>query len=297
MNAFIRLAGTLIDIALVLGLAPLLAGLEGWAAARFLRLPPPSILQPWRDLARLIRKQRLRPDFASPLREALPLAALSATGTAALLVPGFARGMATAPLADLLAIIGLIALSRAALVLAALDAGEGMAGVEAARAALRGALADGIWLLVALVLGLVVQTASLDRIVLSVAQSWPRALPSLGLGLAAALTGAGIAGQGHRLAQDHAGPERAAFAYEAMLRRMVLVLLILDMFIPYGIGDAGLPLSWPLGLAAMLAKLAGAAIILAAAPLVLPRGIRAESRSGLAMLLALAGALFAGASL
>lgn len=298
VSLFARLIGTLINIVLIFGLAPVLAGAEAWMAARFLRTPPPPAIQPWRDLARLIRKQRLQPDFAAPLYAALPLAALAATGTAALLVPGFVRGMATAPLADLLVIIGLIAASRAVLVLASLDSGTGLAGIEAARAALRGVLADGVWLLVVLVLGLIVQTASLDRIVLSVAQSWPHALPSLGLGLVAALIGAGIAGMNDPgLVQDYAGPEQAIFAYEAMLRRIVLVLLIVDMFVPFGIGDAGVPLSWPLGLVAMVVKLGVAAIILAVARVILPRGTESRAQLGVAILLALAGALLAGAAL
>ena len=90
--------------ALVLAAAPLLAGLRALVRARLLGRAGPDVLQPCRDLARLLRKHPVLPDTTSWLFTAVPFVCLAVAVTAALLVPSFALGMATAPLADLISI-------------------------------------------------------------------------------------------------------------------------------------------------------------------------------------------------
>jgi formate hydrogenlyase subunit 4 len=101
----------LLHAALVALAAPTLAGL--------LRGTP---AQPWRDLIRLARKPGIRPAAASFVFAAAPPLSLGAAAAAALLVPSFSLGMATAPAADLVVVAGLLALSRLAPALAAFDA-------------------------------------------------------------------------------------------------------------------------------------------------------------------------------
>ena len=63
--------------------------------ARLLGRAGPSPLQPWRDLARLFRKQSVVAEGASWLFRAAPSTAFAATFAAALLVPSFVLGMTT----------------------------------------------------------------------------------------------------------------------------------------------------------------------------------------------------------
>ena len=77
-------------MALVLLLAPLLTGFVRKVKARLLRRRGPSVVQPYRDLLRLLRKEVVLADSASWLFRATPYLVFAATWVAAALVPTFA---------------------------------------------------------------------------------------------------------------------------------------------------------------------------------------------------------------
>src|SRR5258705_12713956 len=97
--------------ALVLGLAPLLSGVTRKIRARLLRRQGPSVLQPYRDLLKLIRKEAVVAENASWLFRAAPYLILATTWVAAALVPTFASGL---PAGAAPAIIVIVALRRTA---------------------------------------------------------------------------------------------------------------------------------------------------------------------------------------
>ena len=78
---------------LVLVLAPLLLGFTRKVKARLLRRRGPPLLQPYRDLLRLIRKEVVLADNASWLFRSGPYMVFAATWVAAALVPTFATGL------------------------------------------------------------------------------------------------------------------------------------------------------------------------------------------------------------
>ena len=79
---------------LVLLLAPLLTGFVRKVKARLLRRRGPSVIQPYRDLLRLLRKEVVLAENASWLFRAAPYLIFAATWVAAALVPTFATGLA-----------------------------------------------------------------------------------------------------------------------------------------------------------------------------------------------------------
>ncbi len=115
---------------LVLLLAPLLTGFVRKVKARLLRRPGPPLLQPYRDLLRLLRKEvgagreRL---LAVPRRR--PISIFAATWVAAALVPTFATGLLFSWSADLIAIIALLGSARFFLALAGMDVGTSFGGI------------------------------------------------------------------------------------------------------------------------------------------------------------------------
>ena len=102
MSVVVALLAQLLHIGLMLLAAPLVVGLIRKVKARLLGRIGPPILQPWRDLARLARKQPVLAENASWVFSGAPAVAFTATLAAAALVPSFALGMTGAPLADLL---------------------------------------------------------------------------------------------------------------------------------------------------------------------------------------------------
>ena len=76
-------AGQAVQMVLVLVLAPLLTGLVRKAKARLQRRRGPSLIQPYRDLRRLIGKEVVLADNASWLFRVVPYMVFSATWVAA----------------------------------------------------------------------------------------------------------------------------------------------------------------------------------------------------------------------
>jgi hypothetical protein len=121
------------QMALVLALAPLLTGFVRKIKARLLRRQGPSVVQPYRDLLRLLRKEVILSDGASWLFRAAPYMIFAATWVAAALVPTFAAGLLFSWSADLIAIIALLGSARFFLALAGLDVGTSFGGIGSSR--------------------------------------------------------------------------------------------------------------------------------------------------------------------
>src|SRR5882672_4337932 len=108
----------LAQTALVLALAPLLSGVTRKIRARLLRRQGPSVLQPYRDLLKLIRKEAVVAENASWLFRAAPYLIFGTTWVAAALVPTFATGLPLSASADLIVIVALLGTARFLLALA-----------------------------------------------------------------------------------------------------------------------------------------------------------------------------------
>ncbi len=82
-----------VQMALVLVLAPLLTGLVRKVKARLQRRRGPPLIQPYRDLRRLLGKEVVLADSASWLFRVIPYLIFAATWVAAALVPTFRTGL------------------------------------------------------------------------------------------------------------------------------------------------------------------------------------------------------------
>ncbi|TIV27199.1 MAG: formate hydrogenlyase, partial [Mesorhizobium sp.] len=92
----------------VLLLAPLLIGFVRKVKARLVRRQGSSLIQPYRDLVRLMRKEVVLADNASWLFRVTPYLIFAATWVAAALVPTFATGLEFSWTADLIVIVALL---------------------------------------------------------------------------------------------------------------------------------------------------------------------------------------------
>lgn len=257
--------------ALILLAAPLVAGLtRRWTAQLAGRSGPP-LVQPWRDLVRLLRKQPVLPDHTSWVFATAPAVSLAAVLAAALLVPSFALSTAAAAWADLLVLAGLLALSRGVLVLALYDSGTAAAGLAAGRAGMmQGAIAPA-WLLAVLALAMLGGTTNLPVLCAAVRDAGPGlrwclvpALAALGV-VALAETGTAPFGQplSQAVAQEYSGRHLAMLDYAAQVRAVLWLSLLAALALPAGLAPegAGVP-SWLLGAALWAAKAAGLAGII-----------------------------------
>ena len=139
---------------LVLALAPLLVGFVRKVKARLVRRQGPPLIQPYRDLVRLLRKDVVLADNASWLFRSIPSVIFAATWVAAALVPTFATGLIFSWSADLIAIIALLGLARFLLALAGLDIGTSFGGIGSSREVMIASLAEPAMLMIVFTLAL-----------------------------------------------------------------------------------------------------------------------------------------------
>src|SRR6516164_6693075 len=149
---------------LVLVLAPLFLGYTRKIRARLLRRQGPSIVQPYLDLLRLIRKEVVLAENASWLFRSGPYMVFAATWVAAALVPTFAIYLQFSWTADLLAITALLGSSRFFLALVGMDVGTSFGGIGSSREMMFASLAEPAMLMITFTLALLAGSTQLSVI-------------------------------------------------------------------------------------------------------------------------------------
>jgi formate hydrogenlyase subunit 4 len=130
------------QVAFLVAGAPLLQGIIRKVKARLQSRNGPPLLQSYYDLAKLFSRSELLADSASVVQVAAPWVVLAATLGAALFVPMFAAATPLTREGDLLVVIGLFALARAALTLGGLDSGSAFGQMGSSRELAVGALVE-----------------------------------------------------------------------------------------------------------------------------------------------------------
>jgi formate hydrogenlyase subunit 4 len=153
-----------LQMALVLALAPLLLGFTRKVKSRMLRRRGPSVLQPYRDLLRLLRKEVVLAENASWLFRVAPYVVFGCMVLAASIVPIVATDLPFSPAADVIALVGLFALARVFMALAAMDVGTAFGSLGARREMMVGFLAEPALLMVIFVASLISATTALPAI-------------------------------------------------------------------------------------------------------------------------------------
>ena len=153
------------QLLLVLALAPLLTGYVRKVKARLLRRQGPDLIQPYRDLHKLLRKEVVLADNASWVFRVAPYVIFATTWVAAALVPTFAIGLGFSPAADLIAIIALLGSARFMLALAGLDVGTSFGGIGSSREMMIASLAEPALLMIAFTLSLLAGSTQLSSVV------------------------------------------------------------------------------------------------------------------------------------
>ncbi len=125
----------LVQTALLVLLGPLVTGVIQKLKARLQCRQGAGVLQPYRDLLKLLRKGTVQSDTASPFFRAVPVLVLGATVTAAAMLPVLwaPADPTPLPLGDAILLVAMLALARFLLAIGALDAGGAFGGMGASR--------------------------------------------------------------------------------------------------------------------------------------------------------------------
>jgi formate hydrogenlyase subunit 4 len=266
--------------ALVLALAPLLTGFTRRLKARLLRRQGPALLQPYRDLLRLIRKEAVVAEGASALFRVAPYVVFATTWAAAMLVPTFAAELPFGAAADLIVIVALLGTARFFLALAGMDVGTAFGGIGSSREMMIASLAEPAMLMVVFTLALL--TGSSQLTAMTEYLTGPGAGISVSLALALiGLSMVALAENGRipvdnpathleltmvheAMVLEYSGRHLAVIEAASAVKLLLYVSIIACAFLPWGIAAPGAGLGGCLlGLASYGAKLAAGGFVLA----------------------------------
>jgi formate hydrogenlyase subunit 4 len=169
----------LLQLAVALLMAPLLLGWVNQCRAWLQNKSAPSLLLPYRTIHKLFHKDAVIARNASPLFRTMPYVVFGAMCVAAAIVPSLATDLPFATAADAIALVGVFALARVFIALAAMDVGTAFGTLGARREMLIGFLAEPALLMVLFTASLISQSTSLPTIVETLAHREIAIYPSL----------------------------------------------------------------------------------------------------------------------
>ncbi|MCP5157953.1 MAG: NADH-quinone oxidoreductase subunit H [Gammaproteobacteria bacterium] len=295
---------------LLLLLAPLLTGWVRTLKAQLLRRRGPSLLQPYRDLLKLLRKEVVLADSASWLFRVAPYLIFAAIWVAAALVPTFASSLPFSWSADLIAIVALLGTARFFLALAGLDVGTSFGGIGASREMMIASLAEPAMLMLVFTLSLLAGTTELSAVARFMLTADVGLRVSLALALLALImvaiaenaripvdnpaTHLELTMVHEAMVLEYSGRHLALIELAASLKLLLYLSLLGCIFVPWGMTTAGEEATaYLLGVAAYLAKLGLGGLLLALfeTSIAKMRVFRVDQFLSAALMLGLLGAL------
>jgi formate hydrogenlyase subunit 4 len=270
--SFTGLLSQALEIVLALALAPLLSGWVDQWRAWLQNKSAPSLLQPYRLLHKLFNKESVVAEHATTLFRAAPYVKFGCMLVACAIVPTVSTDLPLAPAADAIALVGLFALARVFIALAAMDIGTAFGTMGARREMLIGFLAEPALLMVLFSASLISKSTSLTTIVETLGHRELAIYPGLAF--------AGVAFVMVALAEnarvpvdnpathleltmiheamilEYSGRHLALLEWAASLKLFAYSCIGLALFVPWGVAQASEPLAMLLALPALVLKLA-----------------------------------------
>jgi len=299
-----------LQMILVLLLAPLLTGVVRKVKARLLLRRGPSVVQPYRDLLRLLRKEVTLARNASWLFRAAPYLIFAATWVAAALVPTFAIGLEFSWSADLIAITALLGSVRFFLALAGMDVGTSFGGIGSSREVTIASLAEPAMIMIVFTLALIAGSTQLSNVAAFMLSKDVGLRVSLGLALVALIivaiaenaripvdnpaTHLELTMVHEAMVLEYSGRHLAVIELAASLKLLLYISLIACVFAPWGLAAPGAgPLALAVGMISYAGKLAigGALLALFETTIAKMRVFRLPGFIGAALMLGLLGTL------
>lgn len=273
--------GGVVQPVLIVAGSPLLVGVMRQVRAKLEGRAGAGIGQPWRDLRKLFRKEPVTPRGTSEVFRAAPLVLVATTVVVAVVAPFVTTDPAIEPVADLFAVVALLALGAVALALAGLDTGTAFGGMGASREMTILALVEPTLLVAIFALSVRVGSTNLGAIVSSTLHDPARVLSPASLLAAVALIVVIVAETGRlpvdnpathleltmvheAMVLEYAGPDLALVELASAMRLSVLLGLLANLFLPWGIATTATPLALLVGTLALVLKIGLLGVVLAA---------------------------------
>jgi formate hydrogenlyase subunit 4 len=263
---------SLTALALVAGMAPLMPALSGRTVAFLTGRRGAPLLQPYRDLAKLLSKGAVYGRSTTWLFRLAPAGVLGTALVAACLLPLDGRAALTGFAGDMIVFAGLLALGRLLLVLAGLDTGSSFEGMGASRELGFSSFSEPALFLCLVALALVTGELTLGRALgASLTRGWtqaPAPLAMVGVSLFVVMLAEASRGPVDDPAThleltmihevtilDHGGPDLGLLLYGSALKFGLFGAMVAGLLLPRAEWPA------PLAVAALVPGLGAVAIL------------------------------------
>ena len=269
----------LLEIVAALLLAPLLTGWVNLWRAWLQNKSAPSLLQPYRLLHKLFHKESVVAEHATPIFRAAPYIKFGCMVLACSIVPTLSTDLPLSQAADAIALVGLFALARVFISLAAMDIGTAFGTLGARREMLIGFLAEPALLMVLCSASLISHSTALTTMVESLAHRELAIYPGLAFaGVAFVMvslaenarvpvdnpaTHLELTMIHEALILEYSGRHLALLEWAASLKLFAYSCIGLALFFPWGVAEAQAPLAMLLALPALVFKLTVGGFLLA----------------------------------
>ncbi len=254
------LLGAVLQLALLLSLAPLVTGVIRRLKANLQMRQGPHVFQPYQDLYKLLRKEMVVPDTASWIFSVTPYVLFGSVATAGLMVPILYTAAPLSTIGGILAIIYLLALGRFFLALGALDSGTPFGGMGSSREMTLSAIAEPAMMLAMFTVAIAAGTTNLSELAgAATGQSWRFLAPSQILAFAALFlvllaetgripvdnpaTHLELTMIHEAMILEYSGPYLALIEWGAWVKQLVLMTLLINIFFPFGLSTGWNPLA------------------------------------------------------
>jgi formate hydrogenlyase subunit 4 len=259
---------------------PLLLGLMRKLRSHLEGRIGPPIRQPLLDLRKLFTKQRVRPEQASWLFGVAPVVLVATAVLVAAISPLVTTRPPFGQSTDFLVVVFVLLLGSVSLALAALDTGTPFGGMGSSRAMTIGALAEPALLVAILAMAIPAHTSNLPALVrLGLAHpqviASPERILALGSFVVVILAECGrlpvdnpsthleLTMIHEAMVLEYAGPDLGLITLGESMRLALLLGLLVNLFVPWGIAQHAGAAGVIGGLAALVGKVALAGAVIA----------------------------------
>ncbi|TDQ56998.1 hydrogenase-4 component C/hydrogenase-4 component D [Mesocricetibacter intestinalis] len=237
----------LLQALIMLCLAPLFSGISRFIRARMQSRRGPGVLQDYRDIAKLMKRQNILPDNAGMVSKLMPYVLISTVLVVAMSLPMFTLASPFGAGGDLITAIYLFALFRFFFSIAGLDSNSAFSGIGASREVTVGVLVEPILMLALLVIALITGSTNFGMISTSLAtQSWGLPLATIVALIACAFAvfiemgkiPFDLAEAEQELQEgpltEYSGPSLALIKIGLSLKSMVVAAIFVSVLLPFG---------------------------------------------------------------
>jgi formate hydrogenlyase subunit 4 len=297
-------AAQITELVLAVLLAPLLTGWVNQCRAWLQNKSGPGLLRPYQTIRKLFAKDAVIATNASPLFRTAPYAVFACMLVATAIVPTLGTDLPFSIAADAIALVGIFALARVFISLAAMDIGTAFGSLGARREMMVGFLAEPALLMVLFTASLISQSTSLATIVEHLSHMELAIFPSLAFA-GVAFTMVSLAENARipvdnpathleltmiheAMVLEYSARHLALIEWAASLKLFVYSCIGIAIFFPFGIAEGGDALGLVYALPALVLKLAIGGFLLAVIEMVSAkmRIFRAPEFLGTAFMLA-----------